>query len=230
MSLLKLISKLLQVLEEDFYKRLLNGKIEKAKAGINYTSYLILNIQNELTKIIDNVDIKEDLPNLKRELQEKFAEWRYIIEKELEGVSDKDFEEDPAIWIRLFEESIKKPTNNLLLIVKRLYGIIDKKNISPAQQVQVISTGSYDNIKYRKKVYNDNLNTINKIEKKICEKISSRDHSNGQITGKIKSGRWRGFLHAHLPMPLGNHRIVYLFNGKEIILLAIGTHKELEID
>jgi len=34
-------------------------------------------------------------------------------------------------------------------------------------------------------------------------------------------------LHAHIPEPLGNHRILYLFESGTITFLSIGTHDEL---
>lgn len=124
MKLLELISKLSQVIEEDFYKRLLNGDIEKAKASSNFSSSLTLDIQKELVRIIETTNdenVKEDLIDTVRELQEKFAEWKSLVDRELKGISDEDFEKDPGTWRMLFEDTFKEPTNKLLAILNKLH-------------------------------------------------------------------------------------------------------------
>lgn len=229
MDLPESTSKLQQAIG-DFYRRLLNGDIEKAKASSNYISNLVSNIQNELARKIATTN-DENIINLRRELQEKFADWKLLVEKELEGISNKDFEEDPVTWRKLFEDSFKELTNKLSLIIQRLCSLIneDLRDISSSQQTQGTPTENYNNIKYNKKVYSNNLSIINDVETKIRERISLRDYNNKKITGEIKSGPWKGFRHAHLPMPLGDHRIVYKVEGKNVIFHNIDTHKNLGI-
>lgn len=76
--------------------------------------------------------------------------------------------------------------------------------------------------------YRSNANLIRKIE----EKIKAYFEANGKpglpgIAGYIKR---TGDLHADLPMPLGNHRIVYQFDPKkrQILFTHIVTHLELD--
>lgn len=236
MKLLELISKSLQVIEEDFYKRLLNGGIEKAKASSNFSSSFILDIQKELVKIIiitNDENVKEDLINTARELQQKFAEWKSLVDRELKGVSDKDFEKDSGTWRSLLEDMLKDPTNKLSITLNRLYKLIydfkerekDKEEIADRRY-----ENKYKKTKFGKNVYLENLDKIEEVEDNVCRKIFLNDFSDRTIIGKIFSGPWKDHLHAYLPPPLGNHRIVYKIEEKKVIFCAVGTHNELGIN
>ncbi len=227
MELLNALKNLEKIISEDFYKRLLEGKIDDAKNTGNYVISLISDIIKDLDKLIEAAELNTNsLSDAKNELQKKTIEFKSLIEREFKDVDEKTFSEDPAVWKELLEDIFRKPTEQLLLSVDEIYTIINKSDVK--EENEPIYTKGYLKIK-SKTAYFDNADIIKKVEKKIRQRLFLGDFSNPDITGEIKSGSWKKFRHAHLPMPLGDHRIVYLWNGKKLVFYTIGTHKELGI-
>lgn len=230
MDLLNTLKDLRRIISEDFYKRLLEGKISDAKNTGNYIISLISDIIKDLDKIIEAAELNTNsLSDAKKELQKKTIEFKNLIESELKNIDEKIFREDQAVWEELLEDEFGNIINQLLLAINKIYSIMSNLD-HESKEDKPISTKRYLKLKFNKKVYADNLTTIEEAERKICKRVALLDFSNPKITGKIKSGKWKGFLHAHLPMPLGDHRIIYTINNKnKVVLLDIGTHKELGI-
>ena len=233
MKLLDVLEKLEDIIKNNFYENLLKGNINGAKKTTGYMASLMPAINKELNDIAKNLkehEIAGDFEVTRKELQKKFIELISLIDKELKNIDNKIFQEDPALWQGLLKETFQEPTTIIIINIHKLYDFFAKlKKISTEESVPSVATEQYKKIKYKKKVYSDNLSTIYKAERKICRTIFLGNFYNRKITGKIKSGPWEKFYHIHLPMPLGDHRIVYLWDGKQVIFYTIGTHKELGI-
>lgn len=227
------LNQLIVSIEVDFYQRLINGDMKKARASSDYITSLILEIQKNLVqkiKMTTDPDIVGGLVSINNDLRENFTKWKALVDEDLKGISGKDFQEDPKSWYELLKDTFQKPTDQLLIVVTRLCALINKlERLNTEEYIEGIPTEHYNEIKFGRKVYANNLKIINGVEKKICERISIGDFNNRKITGKIQSGPWKDCLHAYLPMPLGDHRIVYNIDKKKVIFLAIGTHKGLGI-
>ena len=228
MKLLDTLENLGDLIKNNFYENLLKGNINEARKTACYITSLMPAINkelNDIAKTIKEPDAARDFVVTRKELQEKFIGFISLVDKELKNIDNKTFQEDPVLWKELLKETFSDITNQLWMIIEKLIQIVNREK----EKEMRLYTKKYTNIKSRVKAYIDNQDKINKIEYKIIEQIANNNLKNPKITGRIKSGPWKGFYHAHLPMPLGDHRIVYSWNDKKILFCMIGTHKELEI-
>lgn len=81
----------------------------------------------------------------------------------------------------------------------------------------------------KKKVYQENWSLIKKVEGRIEQYFFQGESPGGSQLAKLDGIKKTNNLHANIPEPLGNPRIVYEFDkvNKKILFMDIGTHKEL---
>ena len=172
----------------------------------------------------------EDFATLRDLFQDAFTAWTTRFVSDVTQFNRTDFSQNPEDWQELFKEAFSVPVTHLLFALQKLTSLVEKKSLTKQQPVLVPYeyTPKYSECK-KLNAYAKNSELIKKVEMKILQFITAVDFRQQHITGRILSGSWTGHLHAHIPAPLGDHRIVYIWTGKKVVFETIETHKQLGI-
>ncbi len=224
-------------LQTGFYKRLINGKIKEAKDSLKF----IFAAFRELNKIIPKLikKLEEDSANQLNILWQKFKnlfyEFQALAEKEL-SITEQTFNEDPEVWKELLSSTFKRKIDELNSLLDNINNILEV-SVSAEEPFPLLEySPKYAQQKEKDNRYSQYENVINRVESKIQTFIAESIKTKGRIIERkrisevIQTGDWKGGYHAYLPEPMGNHRIVYSWNGKIVRFEIIGTHKQLGID
>ena len=155
----------------------------------------------------------------------EFYELSSILEREILVISVKDLENDP-MYFEVFKEEVLPLIDPVRV---KLNKFLDLK--TPTSVFLKVYTKKYSGKKEKKKVYKHNLDLIEKVEDNILEYFENGGSPGGSTLARRSSYVHGTSLHAWIPAPIDNHRILYEFVPEEhkIIFLDIGTHKELGI-
>ena len=139
------------------------------------------------------------------------------------GIEEKDIMFDQEEYFKMFQEEFSyfsKSIKNTLIILEEKCMV--KEEFTPVYTKKYLT-------KKAKNPYKDYEKRITVVEKKILDYFNDGRAPGGSTIAKRKPPTEH--LHAHIPAPLDNHRILYDFYPKEkkIIFLDLGTHKELGI-
>lgn len=155
-----------------------------------------------------------------------------FFEQELRGVTNSDFKGDEAYYLQMFREHASPLLEQIEVVIERLVTLLGElQRIEKQKEVRLIFINKTP--KYRslceKLPYKDHRDLLDYVENKIEDCLSRGDYTNDNVTKRTIAGSYQGALHAHIPMPLGNHRIIYTWDAKSRTLtyIAIGTHKGL---
>ncbi len=155
-----------------------------------------------------------------------------FFDKDIAGVTNGDFHGDPAYYTTMFREHAFPLFDEARQLTAKLVRTLGELQLVEKQResrlMTIVKTDRYKRLS-EKIPYRDHLDLIDYVENKIEDFLSRDEYSNRKVTGQVITGPYQGNLHAWLPMPLGNHRIVYTWDTKTRILtyLTIGTHQEL---
>lgn len=237
-----MIEEIQNLLKYRFYEKLLCGKISEARA----VSELIIKRFNELKREIaqyaqtikaEDAQLANELSEFWKSIQSMFYEWAAAVNDNLSNLSEEDFKSDPNTGKTLLQDAFKEKTERLCQSLEDM-GIIrqkvdralaEKRKI--AKLLKIKYTKKYEKLKYKHKTYSQHINEIDSVEQRIVAYlVKGRTHVSG-VTQEIQTGIWAGYLHADLPKPINNHRIVYSWDStnKIVTFETIGTHDELGI-
>jgi len=150
-----------------------------------------------------------------------FAFFREKLSENFEGMEEEDLKNNPEEYFKLFKEefsSIFESIKTTLLLLQEKF--------KPKKKIISEFTKKYL-AKKMKSPYADYEKRITAIEIKIVEYFNAgRLPGGSNIALRTAASK---YLHAWIPVPLDNHRILYEFDYKEkkIVFLDIGTHKGL---
>lgn len=139
-----------------------------------------------------------------------------------EGLEEKDIQAGQEEYFKLFQEEFSSIFESL----KNTLKILKERFLTPKEEFMPSFTKKYLT-KRNKNPYAENETLVRKVEEKIITYFNGGNTPGGSNIAKRSSKSEH--LHAWIPAPLDNHRILYDFNPKEkkIIFLDLGTHKEL---
>ncbi len=142
------------------------------------------------------------------------------LEKEILPLSDPLSAEDIELCFPVFEEEF-------LPLLDILQENLEKLLIKEGSEINVVYSKKYLN-RCKKNVYKENEKVIQRVVNKIIEYFGRGKSPGGSEIAKRKTDGGDE-LHANIPSPLADHRIVYVFDkdSRTITFLNIGTHKEL---
>lgn len=155
-----------------------------------------------------------------------------FFERDIAGVTNGDFLGDTAYYTAMFREhafplfdEARQLTGRLVRTLGELQ-LIERRRES--RLMTIIKTDSYTRSS-AKSPYRDHLDLIDYIENKIEDFLSRGEYNNRKVTGIVIAGPYTGKLHAWVPRPIGDSRIIYTWDTKTRTLtyLTIGTHQEL---
>ncbi|MCX6708872.1 MAG: hypothetical protein NTW67_04480 [Candidatus Woesearchaeota archaeon] len=214
---------------EEFYGRLIDGKIEQAKNTLEFA----FKIFNELRVIIPAIiqSLEEDGANQIKDawqtVQTALIEFKLLADKEL-NITDQTFAEDPETWKELLSCVFKEKKDVIGSLLERMSDFLK----TPVQS-QILPpfeySPEYAKLKEKDNLYSQYKERITAVEEKILFYVSKGWFDVPGVTQKIKTGLWRGWRHADLPHPMGDHRIVYSWNDEKALFKTIDTHKHLGI-
>lgn len=232
---------LLKDLIKEFYESLIGGKIEKAKRIFAFAFKDFKHLNSPLLSTLADLSRiypaeADQLKVLWKILESRFYELDASIRKEL-SITEEDFEEDPAAFSALLSDIFRKETDSIVVILCDLQAILKNLDMPEVKFLPMIKySAEYKKQKEKDNRYSQHEKIINKVESKIQNYVKDSIERYGRIVEKegisdvILSGNWRGYFHAYLPEPLGNHRIVYSYDEGVITLVRMGTHKRLGIN
>lgn len=213
-----------------FYNHLIKGEVKEAKAVLEFSVKLFRELNKSIPAIIHKLEENsaDQLNALWKKFEASFCEFRALAEKELD-ITEQIFKDDPEVWKELLSSTFKENIDNISALLNNIDSLLEIP-ISVEEPLPMFEySPRYSTQKEKDNLYSRYANRINDMEYKIRFYLSKRITNKKGITQKIKTGRWKEFYHAYLPEPMGNHRIVYSWNGKIIRFEIIGTHKELGI-
>ncbi|MBI4149948.1 hypothetical protein HY488_00935 [Candidatus Woesearchaeota archaeon] len=218
--------------EKIFNTQITNPKLEaKEKNLIEYAQYHL-----DMAKA--NAFLSDTIAYLGLLGSARFETGEYALslffERDMRGVTNGDFRGDETYYLQMIKELAVPVIDRLQTIANRLVKDLGALKIIEQQKesrlLHILKTLRYKSLR-EKSPYKDHVEIIDYIEDKIGDFINRNDFSNRKVTGRIlQTGTpYDGMLHAWLPMPLGDHRIVYTWDVKTrtITYITIGTHKEL---
>ncbi len=206
-----------------FYKTLMRGRMTLAKA---LWQQIPRKLNGNIAQIQRRPEYKEIYPEKAEKIDAYSGEYivlRADILKMLNELPTEDeYKKDPPVWKGLLKSEYRKPVHKLMRLVRHL-----DRELKHFPIVTPVYTTKYAAIK-QKSTYAANNILILKVEEKILDRISKGIFSE-KLSGKIFFGEWKGFLHARLPAPIDNHRIVYSYDPSKrtVTFYTIGTHEEL---
>ncbi len=227
------LNQLIVSIKVDFYQRLIEGEIEKAKESLFFIVGYAYDFQNKWLnekRDITNVDINKinDANNIITELCNKINELNILSKKDLQNLRNKEFTEDPKNWKVLLTEEFESIVNKILELID-----VTKENIlaieKEKQQKRILIQYTKQYIEFKTSRSSDEQEIINKTEEKIRIYLEKKIYMKG-ITDKILTGPWKGYLHSQLSGKLGYYRIIYSYEKNTLKFIIIGTKKELGIN
>ncbi len=221
-----------------FYKSLAKGNIKDAMRAVQYSNIQFTYISENLHVYVAEMQplYPEEVKTINSNweaLRLLFKEWNDKVNEHLRTITEEDVMSDPEIFTRLLREEFVKIIKDMAActrtIIKQIKSIHEKSKVKPLPTTKY--TKQYLRLKQSKKTYMENVRIINRTELKVREFLRDNRLFEKAVTQVILTGPWVGHLHAYLSDPIGNHRIVYIFDrDKNTVLFEIlGTHKELGI-
>lgn len=227
------LNQLVVSIKVDFYQRLINGDVEKAKESLFFIVGYSYDFQNKwlnekrnLPHIDTNKIINTD--NIMTELYNKINELNVFSKKQLQNLRNKEFTEDPKTWKILLTEEFESIVNEILELInitKEKLSSIEKER----QQKRILIQYTKQYIEFKTSRSSDEQEIIKKTEEKIRIYLEKKIYMKG-VTDKILTGPWKDYLHSQLSGKLGYYRIVYLYEKNTLKFIIIGTKKELGIN
>lgn len=214
---------------EEFYGRLIDGKIEQAKNTLDFAFKIFNELRAIIPAIIQNskgTDTNQT-NDLWQTIQTTLIEFKLLADKEL-NITDQTFAEDPEIWKTLLSNVFKEKIDQICSLLAWLDNLF-KGPIRP-KLPPVEYSPKYQKLKEKNNLYSQNKEKINEIEYKIRDFLSRGKTNKKGVTQIIQTGPYAGSYHADLPTPMGDHRIVYSWDGKKVVFKTMDTHKHLGID
>lgn len=228
-------------LRRGFYERLLVGKINEAKVALKFIlkSFREINAffpqQIEDLKEIDEA-LSNELRTIWQNLENKMYCLQALAEKEL-NIPEEEVKADLNTWKDLFIDAFKEIIDTEIALINRINVILQEAEAFPKKEPlpKYKYSPKYAKQKDRDNLYSQHKEKIDNVELKILRHVRDSMRTGNKlreiqgISGKIKTGDWAGHYHADLPYPMGDHRIVYSWNGQIVHFEIMGTHKELGI-
>ncbi len=157
-----------------------------------------------------------------------------FVERDLQGVTEEDFRRETAYYLEMFRDTAAPLLEKLSSLVSSLQAMIKELQLLQQEKekraIIIIKEDAYLDC-LKKSPYKDrnNLALVQAVENKIEFNLSNNTFLDRVAKPLPGHPIYGGMLHAYLPMPLGNHRIVYTWDkaSRTIRYVAIGTHKEL---
>ena len=159
-----------------------------------------------------------------------------FFQKDIAGISDNNFQQERDFYVEMFVELIGSHVEQLEISCRRLIQMLAEfkaLDVQKENRLKTIKKKSQYKAMVDKKTYRENSRLIQLIENKIENALARDDYSNRKITEAIReTGPYVGMLHARLPSPIGDHRIIYTWDRRTrtITYIAIGSHKELSLN
>lgn len=143
--------------------------------------------------------------------------------REIEPITPINLEEGNGIYLSLFKEELIPKLELILVIINRILEFV-----LPTKNIVVIKSNKYLN-KLQSKTYIAKKELLERTEFKIINFFASGGRAGFSELAKVDSSRKTDNLHARIPRPLDNHRIIYSWvpSKKTIIFEDIGTHTEV---
>lgn len=185
-----------------YINSLKKGSFKNFKVSI----YELGNSLKELEKIIFEEEDERFLNLIKTD--RTFQDLLNYFEKELRGISDKEFENNPEIYLNLIKEELVPKLNYLQVILTKVNSFFVK-----ISKIKIIYLKSYLADK-NNNTYQQNIKIIEKVENRIIDYFASGGLPGKSHLAKIDKDALGEKLHSHLPNPIGNHRIVYTFDSE----------------
>ena len=201
--------------------------IKKSKEFFS-SSQLILFKQSILKLKIELLELKKEIQKTKdKELIKKindsiFQSFFSYIEKDLLPLTDKDL----SSLVNIIEHELLPYINSIEQILEGVYS-----SQITSSQINILYSNKYLK-KLKNNTYSNNIDLIKSIEQKIVNYFLNGGIPGRSSYAKISIAVHKDKLHALLPDPIGDHRILYTYypSRKQIIFEDIGTHKELSFN
>ena len=218
-------------LKTGFYKRLINGEIKQAKTTLEFAYRIFRELNKLLPPIISKLEENSEkkINILWNSFKTSFYEFQALAEKELD-LTEEIFKEDVETWQELLSGVFKNKIDELCSLLEIINDLLKVQVVINDSAIIVTYDPKYSKQKNKDNLYLQHKKEIKRVELQIVDSLSKNIKNKKGITQKIKTGTWKDYYHAHLPEPMGNHRIVYSWDGKVILFKIIGTHKQLGID
>lgn len=220
---------LLESLLKQFYERMIDGKITDAKGKLTFVFKTFGELRTLIPAMIQSLEENKakQLNDSWLALQTALIDFKILTDKEL-SITERTFAEDPETWKELLSGVFKEKIDALCLVLERINDLLktppQSKILPPFEYSQ-----GYAKLKEKDNLYSQYTERITAVEEKIRFYVSKGWFDVPGVTQKIKTGRWRGWRHADLPRPMGDHRIVYSWDDKRVLFKIMDTHKRLGI-
>ncbi|MBW2972833.1 hypothetical protein KY346_00390 [Candidatus Woesearchaeota archaeon] len=161
-----------------------------------------------------------------------FKKWNAAVTEYIRNLTEEEVRETPG-YSELLRHEFVTETRDMLSCIRTILGQIEsitkKSQLKPLPEVAY--TPQYLQAKKNDKTYKEEKNKrmIDNTEQEIRVYLRDNRPPNKTMRSLIQSGPWKRHWHAYLKYPLGNHRIVYVWDGKTVLFERLGTHKELRI-
>jgi len=233
--------RLADAVKVQFYQRLIGGLVDESKRTMPFILGMVANIikgwrsQKESFEGID-ADMISKLDSLISEISHKSNELQSAVER-LSSLTSDEFAKDPETWKGLLKSEFEALTTDTISLLDTAKSTLEnlerKKNQAETLQKRLAGFEHLEKYKTAKAGLGPQAQqTVNAVEIKIRDYLSRGLLFNKKVTDKIKTGPWAGYLHAWLPRPYDDYRIVFSWNSKlkRVIFETIDRHKELGID
>jgi hypothetical protein len=221
---------LLEILLKQFYARMIDGKITDAKGALAFVFKTFSELRTLITAMIQSVEENKakQLNDSWQALQTALTEFKILANEEL-SITEETFAEDPETWKELLSGIFKEKVDTLCSLLNAI-NTVAKTPVKPEQKLPPFKySPKYAKLRERNKLYAQNKEKIDEIEYKIKDFLSRGETNREGVTQIIQTGPYAGSYHADLPKPMGDHRIVYSWDGTSVIFETIDTHKRLRI-
>lgn len=214
---------LLKNILEGFKENLYGGDFEKAKTALQG----LVDAGEELRKALARAPAELPIQDAKDALNRCLNEARVLQEEtrsSLKGLTPEDFKQGQADYVALFAETLDPHIKKISEELTKLQNLI-----SPLER-PAITVRYEDAYKRAKRKHSpENQTLIEAVEGKIIDFCERGAIGHKKITDPIKHGVWKGYLHAWLPKPISDYRIVFTYEGKRhvVTFYTIGRHIEL---
>ncbi|MBS3072278.1 hypothetical protein J4477_00385 [Candidatus Pacearchaeota archaeon] len=189
-----------------------------------------LNAKNLMQTKVKLYSIEEKIISIRKILfkegrQEEIA--RLINCEELVNYYKKELKDINEF--ELFEIIILELKEKIQSALESINPWIEEEIEESTAQIKVEYSTRYADKKNKKKVYIENKELIRNVESRIEQYFLRGGLPNKSPLAKVDTKKGKNDLHANIPKPLDDHRILYSFDkvNKKIIYLDIGTHKDL---
>jgi hypothetical protein len=144
-----------------------------------------------------------------------------FYEKEILPLNPDDVDLEPEFYFEVFEEEFSPFIPELKELLKALLIAT-----IPTGHLSVSFSNTYKRA-LNKSAYKSNLSLVINTQNNIIDHLLKGGKAGDSVLTKTETGSRN--LHAAIPAPLGDHRILYTYNPSTsvIVFLNIGTHKEL---